>query len=759
MARTDEELSRRLLATFRVEAAEHLEAMSAGLMALEKNPSGSEADGIVETVFREIHSLKGAAGAVNLAPIESLCQSMESVLFALKKARLQASAALLDLLLDAVDQLGRLLADEAPVPSTVPPVVSAMIRRLDQAASGAPPVPDEATEATLESTTTASAGEAPAPPTFGPASGTIRVSTGKLDAVMRQVEELLSPRLAARQHARDLRDVAELLKAWRKTRARLQPALRRIERSATHGTGVDASTHRRRELIEMLEYLDREHLFLADMDERLSELGETAERDQRTLSGMTEALMSDMRELQLMPFSSLFDTLPRIARELSREQGKEVDLVLRGGEIELDRRMLEALKDPLVHLLRNAIDHGIEEPSRRAAAGKPARGTITLRVSQVDSGKLRLRVADDGVGIDGERLRAAAGRLGISAGEGTGREAIALAFRSGVTTSPMITDISGRGLGLAIVREKVESLGGDISVESTPAAGATFRIDLPLSLATFRGVLVRAGDLTCVVPSEGVERVARVAARDIRTTENRETIILDTRVVPLVALTDVLEIPRPVQSPDDNEPAPVLVLGRGDARIAFQVDEVLGEQEILAKNLGPQLTRVRNVAGASVLGTGHVVPVLNIVDLLKSASNPVAAPSRSVPAGNASPREKGSILVVEDSITTRSLLKGILEAAGYAVTTAVDGMDGYAILKTGAFDLVVSDVEMPRMDGFDLTARIRADKEFADLPVILVTALESREHRERGIDVGANAYIVKSGFDQGNLLEIVARFT
>ncbi|MBE0548250.1 MAG: response regulator, partial [Rubrivivax sp.] len=321
---------------------------------------------------------------------------------------------------------------------------------------------------------------------------------------------------------------------------------------------------------------------------------------------------------------------------------------------------------------------------------------------------------------------------------------------------PIITDVSGRGLGLAIVREKVERLGGSISIESHRGAGTAFHIVLPLSLATLRGVLVRMGERLCVIPSAHVERVARVALKDIRTVENRETIVLDQAVVSLAGLGEVLEFTRPAAG-NTAVHASVIVLDQNEVRVAFRVDEILGEQEILVKSLGSQLARVRNVAGASVLGTGQVVPVLNVADLLKSAVNRVAAPLAPAAAVQPGPGTRQSILVAEDSITSRSLLKNILESAGYAVTTAVDGMDAFTTLRTAAFDLVVSDVEMPRMDGFDLTARVRADKRLAELPVVLVTALESREHRERGIDVGANAYIVKSSFDQSNLLEIIRR--
>jgi two-component system chemotaxis sensor kinase CheA len=405
----------------------------------------------------------------------------------------------------------------------------------------------------------------------------------------------------------------------------------------------------------------------------------------------------------------------------------------------------------------------------RQNKGKPACGNITVAIAQKDGGKIEIMVTDDGAGIDTARVKAAARKLNLVSAEEAEKlgeqEAQALAFQSGISTSQIITDISGRGLGLAIVREKVERLGGTVALESrhdgvTHEGGTTFRITLPLMLATFRGVLVRAGEHCFVIPALSVERVTRVAQQDIRTVENRATISLDGQAVALASLGDVLELPGltpPNRSATGKTPeqVAVVVLGIGHKHVAFRVDEILGEQEVLVKTLGRQLTRVRNIAGASVLGTGQVVAVLNVPDLLKSAVKRAAAPPAPVAAAKFGAAARRSILVVEDSITSRALLKNILESAGYRVTTAVDGVDAYTTLKTGTFDLIVSDVEMPRMDGFDLTAKVRADKQLGELPVVLVTALESREHRERGIDVGANAYIVKSSFDQSNLLEIV----
>jgi two-component system chemotaxis sensor kinase CheA len=239
--------------------------------------------------------------------------------------------------------------------------------------------------------------------------------------------------------------------------------------------------------------------------------------------------------------------------------------------------------------------------------------------------------------------------------------------------------------------------------------------------------------------------------------ENRETIPLGGQAVSLARLGDALELPRNATPEGSGDTVHAVILDSGLARIAFQVDEVLGEQEVLVKTLGPQLARVRNVAGASVLGSGQVVPVLNVPDLMQSATKLAAVPRAPAAAAKLTETRKRAVLVVEDSITSRSLLKNILESAGYSVATAVDGIDAYTALKTATFDLVVSDVEMPRMDGFGLTAKIRADKHLSELPVVLVTALEQREHRERGIEVGASAYIVKSSFDQSNLLEVVRR--
>lgn len=772
MVKKNEEFLKKLLATFRVEADEHLQAMSTGLIDLEKALAGEEQVTLVEKIFREAHSLKGAARAVNLTQIETVCHALESTFSRLKGGQLTVSPSVLDLLHQAIAALTGFLMPNAELSGPISPSIATLLRQLENASVAAPAARNKNTWTTAaRKSPSVPPSDVPAeqvdattptaPSTIGLGSETVRISTVKLDAVMRQVEELISPRLASRQRALDLHETAAVLSTWQKQRAGIQPALRLMDRATGHGDGMMSEVGSRQEFTKLLEYLDAESFHMKTLESRLARLTRLAEQDHRALATMTDGLLHDVKEMHLLPFSSLLGQFPRMVRELARDQAKEVELVMQGGEIEIDRRILEDMKNPLIHMIRNCIDHGIEKPEVRQQKQKPRQGTVTIAISQKDGGKVEILLADDGAGIDASSVKSAARKMGVVSAQDVDNlgeeEAMALIFQSGVSTSAIITEVSGRGLGLAIVREKVERLSGVIALESHPEAGTRIRVTLPVALATYRGVLVRASDQIVVIPAIAVERVIRVMREDIRTLENRETISLDGQAVSLVWLCDILETPRKPATTEASEKAQVVVLRQGVVRVAFRVEEILGEQEVLVKAFGTQLTRVRNLAGACALGAGILVPVLNVADLMKSAVKPMASPITPVAADADMSAKQRSILVVEDSITARALLKNILESAGYDVTTAVDGIDAYTTLKTGKFDLVVSDVEMPRMDGFGLTAKVRADKQLAELPVVLVTALASREHRERGVDVGANAYIVKSSFDQSNLLEVVGR--
>ncbi len=754
MGKNDEFL-KRLLATFMVEAAEHITAISSGLIELEKSLPPERQAEIIEAVFRESHSMKGAARAVNQSVIESVCQSFEGVLSALKRREIVPSRDLLDLLHRSVNVIEAVLSKGAG--SKV--VIRDLISELDKASTGSG-LGEATKSAEIKSADVlfpvsdqTQPSEELAAPVPGGTAETIRISKQRLDSILLQAEGLLSAKQLMAQRTAELHEVIAKLAVLKKEWVKIRPVMRRI--------GVAAGKNDGGALVKkMLDFLDTQGEHIAKLHGSIAAIGKASEHDNRSVAAMADGLLDDLKSVSMLPFSSILEMMPKVVRDLAHDRGKDASLLTRGGEIEIDRRILDEMRDPLIHLVRNCIDHGIEAPRERTAADKPPAGTISINVAHREGKAVEITVSDDGAGVDTSKIVTSAMRLGLFSPEEADEldEARLLShiFRSGVTTSPMITDISGRGLGLAIVQEKVERLGGSVFCETYRGKGTTFRIFLPLALATFRGMLVLIDGRRFIIPITGIDCTVRVGRNKIKTVENRETINVGDRTIPFVPLRAVLEMPLKEKRGAAPEFVEAAVLGAGEQRIAFGVDDIVNEQEVLVKDLGKQLARVRNVAGATVLGSGEVVLVLSVSDLLKSAVRGAAgAEPRLVPVETQV--KKKSVLVVEDSITARTLVKNILEGAGYDVRTAVDGVDALTLIRTESFDVVVSDVDMPRMNGLDLTARIRADRKVAYLPVILVTALESREDRERGIDVGASAYIIKSSFDQSNLLEAIKR--
>lgn len=731
------EFLNRLRATFRIEADEHVQTISAGLLELEQSPAAAQERAIVEQVFRAAHSLKGAARAVEFAEIETLCGALEDRFASWKRGDGQPSPAELDTL---HRKLGAIAALIVPQTAGAAPAASVRPRAVPERDAGltGPDLlePPDTGPPLLGEQRTAAPGE------------TVRIGVALLDARLLEAEEMLAVKLSAGQRLEGLRELTRRIHDWRGELAAFDGELRAL-RPGPGGLAANSLQAR---------FLDRNRGLLQSLEDQVAGLTRVALQERETNGKLVDDLLAGAKTLLLLPFATVAAALPKVVRDLCLDQGKQAELKIKGEHIELDKRILDEIKDPLLHLLRNCVDHGIELPAERIRRGKPPRATIRLKVSQVGGDRVQITLSDDGAGIDTAKVRAAAVARGLLTPEQAERlseaQACALIFRSDLSTSPIITELSGRGLGLAIVREKAARLGGEVSVESAPGAGTLFRITVSAVRATFRGVLVGVGEHRLVLPTTQVERVARFRPGDIRTVEGRATVALDGRVLPLVALADVLELSRaqPLLAPGE---LPVVVLGRGDQRIAFAVDEVFDEQEILVKPLLRPLARVRNIAAATVLGNGAVALVLHVADLLKSALKAGSRPVRPPP--DAGPADARSVLVAEDSITSRMLIKSVLESAGYRVATAVDGMDAFRRLQAEPFDALVSDVEMPRLNGFDLTARIRADSKLAGLPVVLVTALGAPQDRERGVDVGANAYIVKSGFDQANLIDAVRR--
>ena len=804
----EDQLLKKLRETFKLESQERLANISSSLLELEKASEPDKQEPVLDVVFREAHSLKGAARAVNLTDIEALFQSMEGIFADIKRKEIPFSADLFDLLHSSVRAVENFLAasndDQSlshreNIIDLIQQLEHLIFGKAEESVKGKSK-PHDARRDVREKAETEDKGQgtegrgekkedrgkrkrhktkikdiekrvpAKTEKAYQKAhlmkgkpltSETVRISASKLDSILLKAEELVSLKLVSSQHLLNLRSAVHSCENWKKRWAKAESELR-VLRNQVHKenhfkkNGANASS-----MSNVLEFVDWNKKQIESLGRDIRGLTKASEQNLRSLSRMVDDLLDDMKKITMLPFSSLLDTFPIMVRDISREQGKEVELVLKGGETEIDRRILEEMRDPLIHLLRNAIDHGLESPEQRITQQKPPGGTINLTISQTESKMVDILLSDDGKGVDLGEVKSKAMKIGIiskkEAEDLTDQEALPLIFRSHVSTSPIITEISGRGLGLAIVQENVEKLGGLLALETNRGKGSSFRIQLPVTLATFRGVLVKARDNLFILPSLHVERISSIHPDKIKTVENRATILVSGRVLSLVELADVLRLPQVQNHQDKTAFATVAVLGSGEKRIAFTVDEVLGEQEVLVKGLGKQLSRVPNIAGATILGSGKVVPILNVHDLLKSSLETAADLYKSEVAEEGEEKRRKSILVVEDSITSRTLIKNILETSGYNVKTAVDGQEAYATLKTEDFDLVVSDVDMPRMNGFDLTEKIRKDERYSEIPLVLVTARESPQDRERGIDVGADAYIVKSNFDQSNLIEVIGR--
>jgi two-component system chemotaxis sensor kinase CheA len=788
MSMSNDELQQLLLATFADQAKEQLQTINERLLALEE-AEGEDKGPLLEEIFREAHSLKGASRAVDLGRVEAVAHKLESLFSVIQKGELEADAEVFDLAYKALDALTALVEEGlAGTPADVD--IDALCTSLTAAAEGgAAPAPKgedaPAEEPQVEEPQVeepkAETPKAEAPANQSPAKPkakakkveerdeTVRVATSKLDALMAQVGELLAARIGAEHRMAEVRglfdSLLEIEESWRKTR----PA--RVLELALEGDEGALSDAR-----HLVEFLERSDERMRDVRNGLGELRRKFEADSRRMAQVTTDLQDDVRRTRMLPVSTIFDTFPRMVRDMTRELSKEVKLTIEGGETEVDKQVLEQLRSPLTHMVRNSVDHGMELPDARESAGKAREGKVVLRAFQ-RAADLVIEVVDDGAGIDVDRVKGKAIEKGLITAENaegmSEREALWLIFRSGFSTKQEVTDLSGRGVGMDVVREHIERLHGMIDVESTLGGGSKFTLSVPLSVATTRCLLVKAGEETFGIPITNVERIVRLSAEDIGHTEGHEAIRIDERPMALLRLGDVLGVPT---EPFEATGQPAIILGSADRRAAFLVDGLLGAQEIATKTLPKPLIRVRHIAAATIVGTGEVVPILNVLDLLRASAKgaPAVTPRkaaaterpaevagrRSPVAGKKAPEapaEKQSILVVDDSVTIRTFEKALLEAAGYDVTAASDGLEAWNLIQSKAPDLIVSDVEMPNMTGFELTEKVRRDQKLKGMPLVLVTTLSSDEDRKRGIDAGADAYVIKGSAEQDHLLETVRR--
>jgi two-component system, chemotaxis family, sensor histidine kinase and response regulator WspE len=741
-----------LLELFRMDAEGQIQALTAGLLALERNPAAADQ---LEACMRAAHSLKGAARVVGLEVGVRIAHVMESAFVAAQRGELSLRQAQIDVLLRGVDLLNRIAGTPEAEIGQWAGAKQAEVGAFDAAlsavlAGGAEP----AAEARPPDTPQA----APAPAAEAKPAGFVDRRSSAAADVRENAERVL--RVTAENLDRLLGLAAESLveSRWLKPFAGSLLRLKRLQGDAGRALDGLAEALAGRELGERGEaalVLARRRAQECQqlVSQRLIEMELFDSRSSNLAHRLYDAVLAS----RMRPFADGVRAFPRMVRDLGRSLGKEVRLEIVGQDVQVDRDILEKLDAPLGHLLRNAVDHGVEEPAERRAAGKPAEAAVRIEARHA-AGLLQIAVSDDGRGVDLERLRAAVVARNLTTAEVAGRlseaEMLEFLFLPGFTMKDTVTEISGRGVGLDVVQTMIKQVRGTIHVSSRAGGGTRFQLQLPLTLSVVRTLLVIVGGEPYAFPLANVVRTLQLPRQRIRQLEGRQHFEFDGRSVGLVSAHQILG----GEPPAAGNVLPVVVVGGADETYGLVMDRFLGERELVVQPLDPRLGKVPDIAAGALMEDGAPALIVDVDDLLRSVAKLVAGGRLSTVQRGArgGGKARKRVLVVEDSLTVRELERKLLDNAGYEVEVAVDGMDGWNALRTGRFDLVVSDIDMPRMDGIELVTLIKKDAKLKSLPVLIVSYKDREEDRQRGLEAGADYYLTKSSFHDETLLQAVA---
>jgi chemosensory pili system protein ChpA (sensor histidine kinase/response regulator) len=733
-----------LLPVFLDEARELLPQMGADLRDWKASPQDRNA---ADAVKRALHTLKGSArmaGAIRLGELTHLMESR--IEYALEAGELAA-----ELFEDLEAKMDRLSADlERLGQSPAAPAAPAAKAQT----AGAPAAPAAKAQ-------TAGAPAAPAPA----AAAMLRVNAERLDRLITEAGEAA---IARSRIEAELRQVKQALGDLSESIARLRTQLREVEIQA------DSQMQSRRAVLDEREgefdplEFDR-YTRLQELTRMMAEgLSDAASIQQALLKSLGETdaallqqarisreLQQDLMRMRAVPFSSLSERLHRVVRQTARDLDKKAELTIEGGQVELDRGVLERIAAPLEHMLRNALAHGIEDPATRTAAGKPETGRIATVLRQ-EANEIVLALSDDGRGIDTARLRAKAVAKGLLPADQALSEAeeVQLVFLSGLSTAESVTELAGRGVGMDVVRNEVNAIGGRVEAAATPGRGTTFTIYLPLTLAVTQTLMVRAASSSFAIPSASVEQVLRLKSDELVTLYEKGTVAFQGRDYPLHYLHQLLGTRSATQIRDYN---PVLLLRSGAQRLALHVDELIGSREMVVKNIGPQLARIPGVAGATVMPDGSIVLIVNPAQLATRSGTPAVRTAVPEVGADRGAHSAPLVMVVDDSITVRKITGRLLEREGYRVLTAKDGLDALEQLKGELPAVMLVDIEMPRMDGFDLARNVRGDPRTMDIPIIVISSRTAPKHRSRAAQLGVNAFLGKP-YEEAELVRQVAAF-
>ena len=775
---------------------ERLQKIEASLLHLEKNPQDVSS---LEEFLREAHTLKGDSRMLGVTEVETVVHQMEDTMIGVKQGTINLTSEICDRLHHGLDAV-RLMVHEAITgePSGVNTFMVLAELMSDEESAEVDNVesfdnaiesddelfadnddlfPDEANEDLFPDETEldiaaltfeleskkatpvepVSSGEAakndPVPQFRRRADdiGTIRVKTEDLDKLFRQASELTIAQLRIN---RRMGDINEIVNLWEELNQHFL-----LNNETINKLQLETNSNNVSKLQRYQEYTAQQ---LEKLGELITQLKNTTYEDNTSLTSIANEMESGVKTLRLLPLANIFNPLHRLVRELSREQGKQINLVIEGADTKVDKNIIDEMKDPLLHIVRNAIDHGIETVAEREQQGKSPTATILLKGYQT-TGSVGIEIRDDGRGLELDKIKQTALKRNISSQEQLAKMSTAeiqsLIFASGFSTRSEVSEISGRGVGLDVVRANVEKLKGNIKVESSPGEGCEFRLQVSTSLGTTEALLLEVNQNIYAMPVDMVDSMRLISRQEIFNMKGTQAINIDQQPISVVWLADLLNLP--IKAPasakgltQTQKSISCIILRSGKDSLGILVDAVNDQQDIVLKPQSALLKRVRNIAGATILGNGEVCMVLNPQDLINSVGGKRSTDVKEiVEVETVKTTTKPKLLLVEDSIIIRTQMKRILEEAGYELTIAVDGAEGFQKLQCDQFDLVVSDVEMPNMNGLELTAKIRQQSEYQQLPIILVTTLAKEEDKRRGFEAGANAYLTKGDFDQTLLIK------
>lgn len=740
----DPELLRQLIEIFKVELEDQLQIITNNLLQIERGAKDEDRSIVLENMLRSAHNIKGAARSIGFNDISVIAHNLESLFGLLKQHTKTPSAEFFNICFESLDCMRKAMT-AFNEKRAVDYDISDLVSRLNQffGVNGKKESPKLAsTHDFVNKDSISLDARIPLVAEQKSAAEVIRISVDKLEKMTAQIAQLQILQV----------DTVGYVAIMQQLRTQMQTFFRMWQHEIS-------SLKFRKDLSIPIEVQD----LLSVSTNALSNLNNVIVRAHRDIHAnsnrfnvLSLTLQESARMIRLVSAGNLLYPMMRSARDIAQELGKQVEIKVMGEDVEMDRLVLDGVKDPLMHLLRNSIDHGIESAEQRTLQGKTEVGLIQMSVKS-EGGYIKLTISDDGQGMDENEIAATACKKKIiSENELAGMsrdEVINLIFRPGFSTKEIVSHISGRGVGLDVVLSNLRQLKGRIHVETTKGKGTTFILTLPLTLAADHGLLVRVAGAVYVVQSTSVERVMEVSPDKIVEVEANYVLLINNRAVPLREMASVLGLSS--QNLSLRKSYSVIVVSRGWDLVAFIVDEIVGEREILIKPLKYPLVAVKNVIGGTLTGSGEVMIVLDSAELMDSA---MQSPAVNLLSKSEKTKPLSRVLIVDDSITTRTLEKVILENAGYQVTVVVDGKQAWDMLQKQKFDLVITDIEMPVMDGFELTERIKASEILKQLPVIIVSSLASEENQQRGRDVGADAYIVKEQFETKALLDVVSQF-